>query len=298
MKLRGLKKVAAFVLTVGLIGSMGSIGVQAEESTEEAVSAESGSEENQEMKLVTDGAGNEVEVPVNIERFAVSGGPFSVMTWCLEEGSSERLVAMQPGNYMPQNADFYAKYDPHFAEVAENPGINADCSINIEELMNLDPDVVFLWDTQTAEAEKLKEVGIIPVMINSAAQTFDDYTSQITMIGNVLGREEQAAKLVNKFTETEEYFASRAEDVANAEKTSFLYLQTSGLSVASSLTAYTDFMNKCGGVNVTADSEGGTGLGYWITVDMEQIMVWGPGAGILYRHSCSHCDEPDTETGW
>ena len=281
MKFMKWKKISAFVLATSLAGSMGSFCVYAEESTEAATVTENESTESQEMKLVTDGAGNEIEVPENIERYAVSGGPYCIVAWCLDGGSSERLVAMQQGNYMQQNEDFFAKHDPHFAEVAENQGVNADCSLNIEELMNLDPDVVFLWDTQTVEAEQLKEIGIVPVMINSGAQTFEDISSQITMMGNVLGCEEQAAKLVSKFTETEEYFASREEDVANVDKTSFLYLQTSGLSVATSQTSYTDFMNKCGGVNVTADTEGGADLGYWSTVDMEQILVWDPDVIIL-----------------
>lgn len=261
------KTLTALFVTVCLTGCIGTMAAQAEDA--------------QKMKLVTDGAGNEIEVPEEIERYAVSAGPYCMVTWCVDGGNSERMVAMQGGNYFPGNAAFFDKNDPDFAVAASNPGIGMDCSVNVEELMNLDPDVVFLWDTQTAEAEKLKEVGIIPVMVSSSAQSYDDFSDQITMIGEVLGREDQAAKLVSKFTETKDYFESRADEIAETDKTSFLYLQTSGLSVASSLTPFTDFMNRCGGVNVTTETEGGAGLGYWTTVDMEQIMTWDPEVIVL-----------------
>ena len=64
------KTLTALFVTVCLTGCIGTMAAQAEDA--------------QKMKLVTDGAGNEIEVPEEIERYAVSAGPYCMVTWCVD----------------------------------------------------------------------------------------------------------------------------------------------------------------------------------------------------------------------
>lgn len=227
-------------------------------------------------KTIVDGAGNTVEVPLNVERFAISAGPYSIVCWSVEGGNGDRIVAVQPGPYM-SGLPWLAQRDPGFVSAVMNTAIDGSCAINIEEMINLDPDIVFLWDSQTDEAEKLAAVGIAPVMISSV----DDVPSQIKIIGQALGKEEQAQKLIDNYDNTLSYLEQKVQALDNTERPRFLYLQNSDLSVASAQTQIAEYARLAGAVNVADEVKGSGGFGYWETVTMEQIMEWDPEVIIL-----------------
>ena len=136
--------------------------------------------------------------------------------------------------------------------------------------MKLSPEVAFIWNDQETEAEKLKAVGITPVMLNYA-ENLENLKKDLTLVGKVLDKEDFAQKLIDYHNDTETYFTNKKDRVAAADQKSVLYLQNKKLSVAGSKNSNNYLLELTGGRNVAAGLEK-----KWAEVNMEQIMEWNP----------------------
>lgn len=72
--------------------------------------------------------------------------------------------------------------------------VNKDFTINGEELVRLNPDLVIIWDYQKEEKEKLDKLGIPAVAIRYG--DLDDVKNGIRLLGDILGKEKRAADLL------------------------------------------------------------------------------------------------------
>ena len=107
---------------------------------------------------VTDHAGNAVEVPNTIDRIVVLDIYPVPAALSVFFGSASKIVGMaQPSMTAAQNSLLGQLY-PDILN-AETGFIDGS-EVNIEELMKLDPDVVFYSAGQTAQAELLASAGI------------------------------------------------------------------------------------------------------------------------------------------
>ena len=109
------------------------------ESSEEVSSAES--EGTEETHIVVDHAGNEVEVPYDIERIAVADiYPLpSVLSVFFD--SAEKIVGMAPASMTAAQNSLLSELYPEILNA--ETGFTDGTTVNIEELIKLDPDVVF-----------------------------------------------------------------------------------------------------------------------------------------------------------
>ena len=155
------------------------------------------------------------------------------------------------------------------AEVLEKPSVQSGYETNLEEIIALEPDVVIMATmAQTVEqVEKLEEAGI--KVIVSDAQNLEGVYTAITLIGQVVGKNDEAASLVQEMKDTFAEIQAKAEDTGKT-----VYFEVSplqwGLWAAGNGTFMDEIAGICGLTNAFADMNG------WVEVSEEQVLERDP----------------------
>lgn len=174
------------------------------------------------------------------------------------------------------------EYCDYPAEVLDKPVVKSGAETNLEEILALEPDVVIMATmAQTKEqVEALEQAGV--KVIVSDAQNLEGVYYAITLIGDVTGKTEEAAGIVQKMKDTFEEIKSKAQDSGKT-----VYFEVSplewGLWAAGKGTFMDELATICGLTNAFADVDG------WGSVSEEQVfekdpdyivttaMYWGEG---------------------
>ncbi|MBZ4655010.1 MAG: Iron(III) dicitrate-binding protein [Peptococcaceae bacterium] len=229
-----------------------------------------------EKRSITDTAGNTVELKKEVRTIAIVPIPWTSVVYAVD-GTEKRIVGMHPSAKQSYEKSILKKMAPALANVATS-FVDNDFVINMEEAKKLNPDVMIVWDYQTKEIEQLKGLGIPAIALKYG--TLDDLRKGIELIGNLLGKQEKASKLVNYHEETENYFKTKAEELKNFKKLKVLYIRDEQLKVAGKGAVNTAFIEMAGGVNVAKDTPG-----QWVNVTMEQVVAWNPEIIIMSNFS-------------
>lgn len=114
---------------------------------------------------VTDHNGNEVTLPVNIERIAVCDVfPLpSVLSVFFD--SADKIVAMAPSSMTAAANGLLSGLYPEIKNADTSAITGTD--VNVEELLKLDPQVVFYSSSSTELGETLKKAGLNGVAISA-----------------------------------------------------------------------------------------------------------------------------------
>lgn len=126
-------------------------------------------------------------------------------------------------------------------------------AINVEKIIELEPDVVLLYSESQPEAiEQLKANGIT-IMIYSP-ETTDEIFDTITQLGKITGTVDKADQLVSKLIEKRDIIVSK---VKGAEKVKVFYQVWDEPLMTAGVGSYIDeLITLAGGVNIAADGEG------------------------------------------
>ena len=225
-----------------------------------------------DTKIVVDAYGNEVEIPAKVDRLVeTSYAPLSSLIYVVT-GRSDVMVAMSQTAAEGYDISMWKALEPGLQPNVAS--IIKDGAINFEELAKYQPQVVLCnKSVYDANAEQLKAIGVVPVMIKFG--NFEDVQEVIRIVGEIFDCQDRAADLIAYQKGILSYFDQKAGELP-AEKTKALYLSRSnddgtykvftGKHLASKMLAAAGFQN------VAQDLEEST----IVTVDMEQILAWDP----------------------
>ena len=155
-------------------------------------------------------------------------------------GQTDKLIAI-------------GKYVDYPESILNLPKLDTGKNLNIEEIINLNPDVVFMTDMATNEesVKKLEDAGINIVM--TSAKSIDDTYDSIKLISEVLKTEEAGEKVIENMKSEFENLSKNKSD--NEGKT--IYFEISpieyGLWTAGSDTFMDDIANILGASNIFHD---------------------------------------------
>ena len=161
------------------------------------------------------------------------------------------------------------EYCDYPAEVLEKPVVKSGAETNLEEILALEPDVVIMATMAQSkeQVEALEEAGVKVVV--SDAQNLEGVYTAITLIGRIVGKDDEAAALVKEMQDT---FAEVKAKAGDSEKT--IYFEVSplewGLWAAGKGTFMDELASICGLTNAFADVEG------WGAVSEEQVFEKDP----------------------
>ncbi len=241
-------------------------------------------EESQGTKTVVDHAGNEVVLPANVERVAIGGLTPLTSVYCMFMGSTEGLVGIHPDSKNAAVNSILGEAYPGLADIPD--GWASGDEINVEELIALDPDVVFYNADVTANYEALSAAGIPAVGFSTTLfddyNTIDNFNAWIELLEEVMGPSDRADGIIAYGEEVQKMVADRLANISEEEKPNTLILSN-----------YNESAITAGGTsyaNYWITSTGGNNVGYEVgafvaEVNMEQIYKWNP--DVIFLNSFS-----------
>ncbi len=161
------------------------------------------------------------------------------------------------------------EYCDYPAEVLDKPVVKSGAETNLEEILALEPDVVIMATMAQSkeQVEALEQAGVKVVV--SDAQNLEGVYTAITLIGDLTGKTEEAAAIVQEMKDTFEEIKSKAQDSGKT-----VYFEVSplewGLWAAGKGTFMDELAEICGLTNAFADVDG------WGAVSEEQVFEKDP----------------------
>ena len=231
----------------------------------------------EETHVITDHAGNEVEVPVDVERIVVCDiYPLpSVLTIFFD--SADKIVGMPAPSMTAAQNGLLGELYPEILD-AKTDYINGS-EINMEELLTLEPDVVVYGAGSTAIGDQLRGAGLAAVGVSvnkweyNTIETLDNW---ISLLGEIFPENEKT-QIVSDYSE--KIYSMVQERVADIpeeerERVFFLFQYSDTTLLTSGKQFFGQFWaDAIGAVNVAEELETDNS----VAVSMEQIYAWNPG---------------------
>ena len=228
-----------------------------------------GEQASSETRVVTDGLGRSVEIPVEFDRVVTIPIPLASV-FATVDGTGERVVGMHPASYSAVEGSILGTIRPELLE-ADTGFISEGFQVNIEELLRLRPDIVFQWANQPEEIEKIEAAGIPVIAVGGGGQDFRSVREWLLLAGEVTGKTDRLDALLSYLEETETEIAARTADVPREQRPRAMALHVPPLQAR----AY-EWIETAGGVNVAVD------MPRWIAqIDIEQLYAWDPEVIVL-----------------
>lgn len=213
-----------------------------------------------------------------------------------------RIVALTPSDceilYTIGAGDLLVgrgKYCDYPAEVLDIPAVESGSDTNIEQIVELQPQVLIMSTmSQTDEQVQQLEAAGIHVVV-SDAQDIDGVYTAINMIGELVGKQDEAASVVESMQKTFDEIKANAGD-----GTKTIYFEVSpleyGLWTAGTGTFMDEIANMMGLKNCFSDVEG------WAGISEEQVLERNPDyiltISMYYGEGPTPEEEIASRAGW
>ncbi len=252
------KKLSLFTavfLTATLLMSLCAF-ASADTSEKSASEASSASEKSDGAVTVVDMTGRTITLDEPAERIVA-----------LTASDCEILYAIGAGDKLVGRGE-YCDYP---AEVLDVPSVQSGYDTNIEQIIALHPQVLLMSTmAQTDEqVEQLEAAGVHVVV--SDAQDIEGVYTAIEIIGALMGKEENAEKIID---DMKKGFDELKEKTADAEEEKTVYFEVSpleyGLWTAGKGTFMNEIAEMLGLKNCFDDVEG------WAAISEEQVLERNP----------------------
>ena len=225
---------------------------------------------------VTDHLDNQVTVPADIERIAVVGvWPLpSVLT--IFFNSAEKIVGMPEASLTAAQNGLLGELYPEILN-AKTDFINGD-DVNLEELMLLEPDVVFYNAANPAVGEKLTNAGFAAVAVSVNKWDYDcieTLNNWIELFSTMFPKDAKSDAVEKYSNEVYDLINERVSTLSDEQRARVFFIcQYTDTMLASSGAKFFGqwWCDAVGAVNVaqelTTDNS--------VEVNMEQVYAWNP----------------------
>lgn len=231
---------------------------------------------------VTDHLGRTVDVPETIERYAVTNiYPFASAS-VVFLGSADKIVGMHPLSMQAARQGLLAQLWPKITDV--DARFMQGPHLNIESLLALAPEVVFVNAADKRQIAQLEAAGIPAIAVSTSRWNYDvmrTFGAWTELLADVFGAPERLAHARAEQARLEHLVQSRVETIPADERARVLFLFE--YDAARIVTSGRRFFGQywaeaAGGINVaqsiTAESANAI-------VNMEHILAWNPDVVIL-----------------
>ena len=176
-------------------------------------------EELEGSRTITDQGGTEVAIQGKVERVVIYDMPLLAPTLVQFLGSSERIVGMPLGAI--SNNSVGKKVAPNVENIANT------YSLSTEDIINLEPDLIFSSYLDTAKVAEFRTVGLTVVAMNAQSKGIDAIGTIADWIGIFEGifGDNGRGDLINDYNKAQkDKIANKLKDVKDSEKQKVLYI--------------------------------------------------------------------------
>ena len=240
--------------------------------------------------VLTDQAGNSVEIQQPVYRVISAYGPATAVVYSVNAGG--RLVAASfLGARDPQGAAAMERIDSRFPTLVSDDYFS-QAEFNIEHAATLNPDLV-IGGARSGWADTVKQVGIEVFLME--AETPEQLKQAVLLIGQIFGPHSsaQAQAWVAYYDLVVDLVLEQTREIPAAERVQVLFTGTEPLRVASGEMYQNDIIEAAGGLSVSADLGG-----YWNDINIEQVANWNPDMIIVPPYGGATVEAITESTEW
>jgi len=254
-------------------------------------------------RTVTDQLNRTVTVPDEVNRIVVL--QHQTLDILVELGAADKIVGVvDKWQSLIPGLD---KYAPRLADLPKPGGLS---TVNVEEVLRLKPDVVFVTNyAPAAMIDQLAQAGL-PVVAISLSKgegveapklnpTFadDDYAYSeglkigVRLIGDIVGKRDRADQLIDYAFGQRKLVEDRVAGIPDAERVR-LYMANPDMNTYGSGKYTGVIMKRSGGINVAEGVRGAT------KVSMEDVLAWNPQVIFVQDRYAPVVDEIKEGAAW
>ncbi len=206
-----------------------------------------------------------------VERAAIIPIPAASMFMAVD-GSADRLAGMHQLSKAAIKGYILERFFPEALKIPSNlTGKGFSFVPNVEELLKLEPDLVFQWGHLNDDIiDPIVNAGLNVALIKIGQEAFTRRWLEI--MGTVLGKEEKAAEMIAWRDDVQAMLKAETDKIEPADRPRVLYFMNylSELRVAGGKSYNNFYIDLAGGQNVADE------LGMFAVVGVEQIIAWDP----------------------
>lgn len=277
--------ISACLVAAGLSGCQGTTAAttQAAESEKKQEPEASGAEASQADSgsgpiVITDHAGYEVEIPREVKRVVVTDIlPLpSIITVFL--GSGEKIVGMSPASMSAAESGLLGELFPDILNASTDFMNGSD--INMEELMNLQPDVVFYNAGSKETGEALRSAGFAAVGVSVNKWDYDSietYNQWVDLLSEIFPEKGETAARISEYSQkVYDDIQKRVSGIKEEDRRNILFLFN--YSDTTMITSGKKFFGQfwCDAVGGKNVAEGVAAENSNAVINMEQVYQWNP----------------------
>ena len=253
-------KILVLVAIVVVVAGIGAYVYTSQQDTEPTT---------KETRMITDMAGRTVEIPTTVNTV--------VITCC--GGVSQELVALGAADKViaqPHKCIFLwaLKIAPHYKEI---PDAGFYDNANVEEILNLNPDIVIAPVSAKKGNKKIEESGIPIIGVLTGWGDIERSKEEFRMIGAVLNNEKEADALISYWNSRLKKVDDRVSNIPTESRKKVYYMRRGALKSSGEGCWGNDLIVTAGGINVAQD----IGDNFTFTIPIEQILEWNPDVIII-----------------
>lgn len=277
--MKKLKRILSLLLCAAMVPlSACSGGEESSSASQPEASVSSQAEQESDTITITDHGDNQVTLPRQIDRIVVTDiYPLpSVITVFL--GSADKLVGIHPTSMSAAQSGLLGEIFPEILEADTSFMTGSD--LNIEQLLSLEPDVVFYTAGNTQLQSALENAGIPAVGVSPTKWDYDiieTYDQWIALLAQIFPENAETSDLVSQYSE--EIYTMVQERVAGIPEEEkkdilFLFQYSDQQMITSGKNFFGQFWAEAvGGRNVAEEVQAENSNA---VINMEQVYQWNP----------------------
>ena len=227
---------------------------------------------NGNARIITDGAGRQVEVPEKVESIVCVG--VGALRYTCYMGAADLVVGVEDYEVKPGMTRLYNYVN--FNKFKDLPVIGTNGQPYIEEIINLTPDVIVMSKSASVEADDLQSKTGTPVVVVPGSDTTLDQNAYdtIRILGELYSMQTRATELTDYLKGIQKDLDDRTKDIPDSSKPS---VYVGGVSFKGhhgfegTEAGYGPF--QLIGAKNLADTTGQNGA---FNIDLEQVLSWDP----------------------
>lgn len=277
-----MKKFVCMLLAICMVFSLCACSSATEENS---------ASEKSDTVTVTDQLDNEVTVTRDIQRIVVCDIYPLPSVLCVFFDSAEKLVGISPNSMSAAQNSLLSELYPEILSAETNfiDGTN----VNMEELISLEPDVVFYSSGNPELGEQLKNAGLSGIAISANKWEYDcieTLNNWIELLGQLFP-ENDKAELCREYSEEKyEFVQERVASLSDDERANafFLFQYNDSTIMTSGAQFFGQWWAEAiGAKNVASELTTDNS----VTVSLEQIYSWNP--DIIFMTNFNACQPED-----
>ena len=245
--------------------------------------------EEPEVKVVVDHNGNEIELPDEINRIVVCDIYPLPSVLAVFFDSADKLVGIPKQAMVAAKNGLLGELYPEILN-AKMDYIDGT-TVNVEELLSLEPDIAFYSADDAAMGETLANAGVPAIAVSASKWEYDAVVTLenwIDLLSEIFPENDRSEIVKAYSSDVVSLVNDRVENVETKKNLFFLF-QYSDSSITTSGKHFFGewWANASGAQNVGAELESAKST----PVEMEQVYVWNPEIIFISNYTTAQVDD-------